>query len=271
MFHCNNHLYNPGNSFTNQLSTIISNLLTPNEAFSISWNLSLQKKKAIRLYLSFFFQGIATHKSYPSDKFLTRKLTEIIKIYLPRYDAGNHPLNILLSSPSLVDDTDLCCNVASTTLDTVEKLLREKISIPGIVINCLKFLETNVTTTPLPFLSDLLIKRILLVLLDILISTTDKNITNPIMALLKYILDSADMNETLTETLCDQLKTFVQLNLAFKTMSVFKSFKVIKVLNKNIIEKVNPYLSVEVDKLEKRRGSGKDTKLRQAFEQLSGP
>merc|ERR1712117_300053 len=120
------------------------------------------------------------------------------------------------------------------------------------------FLETNVSSSPLAFLPVLLVKRILLVLLDILMGSTDKNITNPIMTILKYVLQGAEFDENLQETLCDQLKTFVKINLAFKTMSVFKSFKVIKVLNKSIIEKVIPYLSNEVDKLEKRRGSGKD-------------
>ena len=38
--------------------------------------------------------------------------------------------------------------------------------------------------------------------------------------------------------------------------------KVISVLNKKVIADVLPYLLSEVEKIEKRRGSGKDTRLR---------
>ena len=60
----------------------------------------------------------------------------------------------------------------------------------------------------------------------------------------------------------------MNLYLAFNSGRIFNSLKVISVLSKSVIIDVLPHVEVEVEKVEKKRGSGKDSKLRNAFNNL---
>ena len=262
VYHCNNTLYNPSANFSNQLSNILNNLLTPNEAFSATWSFSLQKKKAIRQSLTFFIQGIVTHKSFTSDKFLARKLTEIIRIYLPRYDASNHPLLCLLKDQTFLQNSDLSYNIASLTLDVVAQLIRENVKTPRIAMVSLKYLDIAVENPP-PYLPQLLISYILPSILHILLHCEERSVTNPAISITKYLLLQYDENMQIS--VAEKIRSFVGAHLAFNSERVYKSLKVISVLNKKVIADVLPYLLSEVEKIEKRRGSGKDTRLRSAF------
>ena len=77
-----------------------------------------------------------------------------------------------------------------------------------------------------------------------------------------------EIDERLREQISQKLRTFVNSNLAFNSERVFNSLKVISVLSKSVIIDVLPHVEVEVEKVEKKRGSGKDSKLRNAFNNL---
>jgi len=265
VFHCNNTLYNPSANFSNQLSTILNNLLTPNEAFSSTWSFSLQKKKVIRQSMPFFIQGIVTHQSFTVDKFLSRKLTEIIRIYLPRYDASNHLLQGLLKEQAFVQNYDLSYNIASLTLEVVAQLIKENVKTPRIAVASLKYLDI-VAENPSPYLPQLLISNILPSILHILLHCEDRSVTNPAISITKFLLMQSD--QIMQTGIAEKIRSFVGANLAFNSERVFKSLKVISVLNKKVIADVLPYLFTELEKIEKRRGSGKDCRLRSAFDDL---
>ena len=60
----------------------------------------------------------------------------------------------------------------------------------------------------------------------------------------------------------------MNLYLAFNSGKIFNSLKVISVLSKGIIIDVLPHVEVEVEKVEKKRGFDKDSKLRNVFNNL---
>ena len=268
VYHCSNILYNPRNNFTNHIATIINNLLTPNIALSPTWNPTLHQKKAVRQSMMFFLQGIMTHQSFlEEDKFLIRKLSEIVRIYVPRYDASRHPLLNLLSKPSLVDNQDICFKAAGVTLEIVVKVAKDNLKTGQIVISCIKYLEAA-TLNPQSCLTELTVNKALTTLLEILSMAEDKNVKNPIIVILKFIFRTLESDDGLKQLVTQKLRTFVNFNLAFNSERVFNSLKVISVLNKSVIIDVLPHVGIEVEKVEKKRGSGKDSKLRNAYNNL---
>ena len=96
----------------------------------------------------------------------------------------------------------------------------------------------------------------------------DKNVKNPIIVILKFIFRTLESDDGLKQLVTQKLRTFVNFNLAFNSERVFNSLKVISVLNKSVIIDVLPHVGIEVEKVEKKRGSGKDSKLRNAYNNL---
>ena len=267
VLHAGDIIHNPSN-FSNHLTNIIGNLLTPNGAFSDSWNLSLSNKKAIRNSISFFLKGIITHRNFEADKFLSRKLTEIIKIYLPRYEATNHPLLGLLKSPGLVDSVSLNLKVANMTVETVAKLAKDNLKRPQLVMSCVKFLE-NSLISPQSFSAEVIVTKALNSLLEIISFVEEKNVKNNVIAVLKILFsETAPRRDNLISSINERLLVFVQNNLAFNSERVFNTLRVISVLNTRAIADILKNLYIYVENVERKRGSGRDIKLRRALDEL---
>ena len=267
VFHAGDVIHNPTN-FSNHLTNLIGNLLTPNGAFSDNWNLSVSKKKAIRNAIPFLLKGIISHKNFETDKFLSRKLTEIIKIYLPRYDESCHPLLGLLRSPGLVDSPNLNLKVANITVETVSRLAKDNIKKPHLVISCVKYLE-NSLMSPQSFLMEVIVSKSLNSLLDLISFVEDRNVKNNVLMVLKILFSEAvPRREQLLTFIKERICVFVQNNLAFNSERVFNTLRVVSVLNKKAIADILKDFYTYVENVEKKRGSGKDIKLRRALEEL---
>ena len=272
LYHCSHLIYTPSNSFGNQgqglLTKLLGDLVTPSQAFDASWNMTLQRKKAIRKALPLMLKGIVGHKNFFTEKFLQRKFSEIIKIYVPKFDCVNHPCSSLLKSPSIVEDNqELASVVVEITLDEINKISREYLkSNRHLCVTVLRYLE-HCLQTPQSCLQELLISRSLTTLLELMSSADDKNVSNPIMTILKNILDGSSVDWHL-QTITNKLEVFIKSNLAFNYPRVFNTLKVLKVLNKNVVWQILTFLSNEVETVEKKRGSGNDSKLRAAFRDL---
>ena len=256
-------------NFSNPLATIINNLLTPNEAFNPNWNLSLTNKRAIRQSLPYFLKGIVMHPNFDTDKFLQRKFSEIVRIYLPRYDtASKHPLMSLVGVPELVTDPQLGLRVCGLAVEVVAKLAADNVPAhPRVVASCMKYIEAGLLA-PQQRLADVIIDKALLTMLDIVSRVEDKNVKNPIVAIFKSLLLKAEMNGGMLSRYSEKLSSFVKLNIAFNAVRLFNSLRVIGVINKNVILGILPQLSIAIENVEKKRGSGKDAKLRKALSDL---
>ena len=133
VFHCSEQLYNK----TNLLASLLNHSLTPNDAFSSSWNLSLHQKKAIRQSLPTFLQGLLTLPNIRSDKFLLRKIKEIIRIYLPQFSQP-HPLTGLLANPPLISDTVISAFTQQLAISVLnEVILDNRFKSPSVSASCL--------------------------------------------------------------------------------------------------------------------------------------
>ena len=214
--------------------------------------------------MKFILQGIISHKQFTRDKFLQRKLSEIIRIYLAKYEAGvSHPMQCLLVS----GHDPVSCLVAELCLEEINKVSRECLTRnKSISVNCLKYLDHCLQSPP-PHLTELLISRSLTSLLDLLSSSHDKSVRNPIISILKIIL-SHDSVLWHQEIITRKLQTYVKSNLGFYSDKVFNTLKVINMLNSEVISSMIPSLSVEVENVEKKRGTGADSKLRKALSDL---
>ena len=270
--HSNHLIYSPTGSFGNQgqglLAKLLGDLLTPSQAFDVTWNMTLQRKKAIRKAMPLILKGIIGHKNFLAEKYLQRKFSEILRIYLPKYDCVNHPMETLLKSPSIVEDNqELAYAVVEITLDEINKITKEHLkSNRNLCVTCLRYLE-HCLHSPQTCLQEILISRSLTTLLDLISSADDKNVTNPIMAILTNILDESSVQWHL-QCITTKLETFIKSNLAFNYARVFNTLKVLKVLNNSVVWQVLSFLSNEVEGVEKKRGSGNDSKLRAAFRDL---
>ena len=133
VFHCSEQLYNK----TNLLASLLNHSLTPNDAFSSSWNLSLHQKKAIRQSLPTFLQGLLTLPNITSDKFLLRKIKEIIRIYLPQFSQP-HPLTGLLTKPPLISDQVISAFTQQLAISVLnEVILDNRFKSPSVSASCL--------------------------------------------------------------------------------------------------------------------------------------
>ena len=133
VFHCSEQLH----SKTNLLASLLNHSLTPNDAFSSSWHLSLHQKKAIRQSLPTFLQGLLTLPNIQSDKFLLRKIKEIIRIYLPQFTQP-HPLSGLLTNPPLISDQVISAFTQQLALSVLnEVILDNRFKSPSVSASCL--------------------------------------------------------------------------------------------------------------------------------------
>ena len=240
-------------NFSNPLATIINNLLTPNEAFNPNWNLSLTNKRAIRQSLPYFLKGIVMHPNFDTDKFLQRKFSEIVRIYLPRYDtASKHPLVSLVGVPGLVTDPELGLRVCGLAVEVVARLAADNVPPPPrVVASCMKYIEAGLLA-PQHHLADVIIDKALLTMLDIVSRVEDKNVKNPIVAIFKSLLLKAEMNGGMLSRYSEKLSSFVKLNIAFNAVRLFNSLRVIGVINKNVILGILPQLSIAIENVEKK-------------------
>ena len=140
VYHSNSLLYKSGQPSSNLLPRLLNHTLTPNDAFSPTWNLSLQQKKAIEQSLPTFLKGLLTLPDVQTDKFLLRKISEIIRIYLPRFDPQSHPLQGLLSHPPMLPDPILSGKVLEITISLLNRvILDNRIKSPSVSAACLRY------------------------------------------------------------------------------------------------------------------------------------
>ena len=131
----------------------------------------------------------------------------------------------------------------------------------------MKYIEAGLLA-PQHHLADVIIDKALLTMLDIVSRVEDKNVKNPIVAIFKSLLLKAEMNGGMLSRYSEKLSSFVKLNIAFNAVRLFNSLRVIGVINKNVILGILPQLSIAIENVEKKRGSGKDAKLRKALSDL---
>ena len=80
--------------------------------------------------------------------------------------------------------------------------------------------------------------------------------------------EAVPRREQLLTFIKERICVFVQNNLAFNSERVFNTLRVVSVLNKKAIADILKDFYTYVENVEKKRGSGKDIKLRRALEEL---
>ena len=137
VFHCTEQLYNKSGRDGNLLPSLLNHTLTPNDAFSSSWNLSLHQKKAISQSLPTFLQGLLTVPNIQSDKFLLRKIKEILRIYLPQFSQP-HPLSSLLTNPPLISDQVISGFTQELAISVLNEVIFDnRFKSPSVSASCL--------------------------------------------------------------------------------------------------------------------------------------
>ena len=137
VFHCTEQLVTKSGREGNLLPSLLNNTLTPNDAFSSSWNLSLHQKKAIAQSLPTFLQGLLSLPNIQFDKFLLRKIKEILRIYLPQFSQP-HPLNGLLANPPLIADQVISGFTQQLAISVLnEVILDNRFKSPSVSASCL--------------------------------------------------------------------------------------------------------------------------------------
>ena len=261
---CSHVLYKPGGAdptFTN----VIGNLLTPSLSFSSTWILSGKQKQGLLNSLPDFIIGLTSCSKLKSDKFIVRKITEIIRIYLPRFDIAHHPLLPLLSSPVIKASGENVETIQQLAVAVIIKMIQDnRFKNPGISSTCLKYFNACMTK-PCGKSFSLISKELLSTLLEILTLTDDKLLKNPAISLLHLIITHPDND---TEMVKEKLKSFLAANLAFNSERVFQSLIVLSVMKGTMISDIFPQIEIEVAKIETKRGSGRDPKLRKLLENL---
>ena len=261
---CAHVLYKPGGSdptFTN----IIGNLLTPSVSFSPTWILSGKQKQGLLSSLPDFILGLASCSKLSSDKFIARKITEIIRIYLPRFDIAHHPLLPLLSSPAIRASEENIHTIQQLAVTVIVKMIQDnRFKNPGISSTCLKYFDACMAK-PTGESFSLISKESLSALLDIVTLTDDKLLKNPAISVLQLIITYPGID---TMMVLDKLKSFLAANLAFNSERVFLSLTVLSVMKGILISDILPQIEVEVANIETKRGSGRDPKLRKLLENL---
>ena len=125
VLHCATLLIHSGSTPQSLLAYILPKILTPNDAFSPSWNVSLIQKKAIGQSLPTYLKGILTYPDFENNKFLSRKITEIIRIYLPRFEPQSHPFKGILSNPPLIADEAISGRVVRLTIPVLDGIIND--------------------------------------------------------------------------------------------------------------------------------------------------
>ena len=262
--HCAHVLYKPGGAdptFTN----LIGNLLTPSLAFSPTWVLSGYQKQGLFNSLPDFLQGLTACGKISSDKFISRKISEIIRIYLPRFDIPNHPLLPLLSCPSIQVSEENLQVVQQLTVSVAVKMIQEnRFKNSGISSTCLKYFNTCLTK-PIGESFSLISKKLLSTLLEVVTLSDDKSIKNPTITILQQVIGSPKMTRPMLE---EKIKSFLAAHLAFNSERVFQTLTVVSVMNSSLVLDLLPQVEVEVAKIETKRGSGRDPKLQKLLENL---
>ena len=132
VFHCTEQLLK-----RSLLAGLLNHTLTPNDAFACPWNIARHQKKAISQSLPTFLQGILTRPNVQSDKFLMRKIKEILRIYLPQFSQP-HPLSGLLTNPPLISDQVFSGFTLQLTISVLNELILDnRFKSPSVSTSCL--------------------------------------------------------------------------------------------------------------------------------------
>ena len=262
--HCAHVLYKPAGGDTT-FTNLLSNLLTPSSSFSPTWVLSGNQKQGLLNSLPDFILGLTSCNKLNSDKFLARKISEIIRIYLPRFDIAQHPLLPLLSSPSLQASEDNIQAVQQLSVRVGLKMIQDnRFKNPKISSSCLRYFAACMAR-PAGDSFALITKELLSTLLEVVTLTDDKSLKNPAISVLQIIIRNP---ETDRKTLKEKLNSFLIANLAFNSERVFQSLTVVSMMNSDLISDLLPCVEAEVVKIETKRGSGRDPKLRRLLDDL---
>jgi len=265
--HCAHVLYKPGGpdpTFTN----LIGNLLTPSVAFSQAWILSGYQKQGLGKSLPDFILGLTGCSKLSSDKFIARKISEIIRIYLPRFDIINHPLLPLLSYPSLPVSEDNLQTVQQLTVDVTIKMIQEnRFKTPGISATCLSYFKACLVK-PAEESFPLISKQLLPTLLEIVTLTDDKSLKNPAISILQLVISAASHSDVTRLLIQQKLTSFLAANLAFNSERVFQTLSVVSVMSSGLVLDLLPEIEAQVAKIETKRGSGRDPKLQKLIYNL---
>eukprot|EP00092_Neocalanus_flemingeri_P021533 GFUD01023355.1.p1 GENE.GFUD01023355.1~~GFUD01023355.1.p1 ORF type:complete len:1140 (-),score=265.99 GFUD01023355.1:67-3486(-) len=265
--HCAHILYRPGGpdpTFTN----LIGNLLTPSVSFASTWILSGYQKKGLEQSLPDFILGLTAYSKLGSDKFISRKMSEIIRIYLPRFDITNHPLLPLLSYPPLQTGEENLVLVQQLTVNVVIKLIQEnRFKNPIVTATCLKYFIACLNK-PAGESFSLIFKEMMSTLLEIVTLTDDKSLKNPALSILQLIITKASKSNASSKIIQEKLNSFLVANLAFNSERVFQTLTVVSVMDSELVLHLLPEVEAHVAKIETKRGSGRDPKLQKLMENL---
>jgi len=261
---CSHLLYKTGGAdptFTN----LIGNLLTPSCAFSSSWVLSGQQKQGIQLSLGNYIQGLLAFSKFENDRYIVRKVSEIIRIYLTKFDLKNHPLSLLLTDTTLQSKGE---KVLELTLNTIKTMLKEnRVKNPSHALSCLNFVKFSLDRASSKIFQ-LISEEIFVTLLEIITLTDDKTLKNPAISSLQTVVHhkSSESGLTTKHVFIQKMNRFVEDNLSFNSDRVFKTLQVVAVIDKEIISLVS--IANEIKKTEKKRGISHDSKLHKLFAML---
>ena len=152
--------------------------------------------------------------------------------------------------------------VQELTASEIVKMIRaNKLKSPLVSSACLSFLHTCLQK-PFGETVKLATHHALPCILEIITLTDDKSLKNPATMILQMLVKKNEHEIT------EILKIFVASNMAFNSERVFLTLKVVTTMNSSIMIALISDVEEEVCKIENKRGSGKDIKLRKLLEDL---
>ena len=257
-------LYRPGSN--NKQFTDLLLLITPSEAFKSGWTLSADRAAALKPALPEFLTGITSLPVFPTDKFLLRKVGEVARLYLPRFPPSQHPLLQLLSRPGLAPGPAATAAAARTVLTEIGAVVTAGMAggqAGAGAVRALGCLQSALKAGPVPGLVPAAAELLLPTLLDLLLldmNTLRQSATYILTELLRHPPHPPATNSVLLAC--------VRRNLSFKTERLFQALLCIKGIQAQLVTDLLPAILAEVETVERRRGGGRDSKLRAALTTL---
>ena len=130
------------------------------------------------------------------------------------------------------------------------------------------FLQTCLASDPQPKLMESTVQHVLKSMLEILTKVDNPKLKNPVIEIMKLLNSGMREDVELQGKVMNHLCDFIATNLPFNSERVFLTLNVINQLSKALITQALVFISEQVDKIESKRGAGRDSKLRSLFENL---
>ncbi|XP_078699983.1 protein MMS22-like [Branchiostoma floridae x Branchiostoma belcheri] len=279
--HCTRILYVQSNP-RSVLPSLVDRLILPRTIFNPEKTLHPAVMGVIRDHLHLFVQGLSK-LSYKRDPFVQKALRDILQQYFHRFSVksgsftsaqtqANHPLLLALSetmsnNPS-TEASQFRVHLLEGIRDTYMTLRSG--SLPNRVTETFSFIlelfRRTQTSGQIARDTPVLLSTVL----EYQLLCDMPAIRKQVSEMLQFMMESCQQCPDVTPrtVLLPILRDFLARNLRLHQSRTFKPFETLALLYKDLIADLIPVFTNAVLEVEKKRGVGADTQLRQAYTSL---